>query len=415
MATITRLIITSNLLAFLHRRASLVRAEGMQVWLNRSDFSMQSSNDDQNATDRFEADDSVLEIAGKIPAHALKFRLRHFSLTHSPATKLTRFAAEFENPLPPGLVRTSGQFGPWNSFDPSETALSGSYSLENADLARFESIAGLTYSQGKFAGTFSRLEVEAETKTPEFKVTETGHALPLETHFHAVVDTKSGNVSLERVHASFGRDQIEARGTIAEIANGPRTAILDFDCRRGRIEDTFYPFIHSPTSPLMGVVSFTMHVVVPGGSERFLKRIQLNSDFRLQDARFTHDETQSRLNKIAEVHDRHEPQPGDTFSDFEGRVRVSGGIAHFSQLSLEDGGASAQFRGSYNLVDERVDMHGKLETQATLANTTHGMKAAFAKVLEPFFKKKPHQNVVPVRIGGTYAHPNFGLDLNTKM
>ena len=90
-------------------------------------------------------------------------------------------------------------------------------------------------------------------------------------------------------------------------------------------------------------------------------------------------------------------------------MRVRNGIAHFSQLSVQDGGASAQFRGNYNLVDERVEMHGRLETQATPANTTHGIKAVFAKVLEPFFKKKPHENVVPARIGGTYSHPNFDL------
>jgi len=63
------------------------------------------------------------------------------------------------------------------------------------------------------------------------------------------------------------------------------------------------------------------------------------------------------------------------------------------------------------LTDERVDMYGNLKTAASLAKTTHGISAVFAKVLEPFFKKKPHETVVPVKIGGTYSHPNFGLNM----
>ena len=56
-------------------------------------------------------------------------------------------------------------------------------------------------------------------------------------------------------------------------------------------------------------------------------------------------------------------------------------------------------------------MHGQLKTAASLSKTTHGIKAMFAKVIEPFFKKKPHETVVPVHVGGTYSHPSFGLDI----
>ena len=33
------------------------------------------------------------------------------------------------------------------------------------------------------------------------------------------------------------------------------------------------------------------------------------------------------------------------------------------------------------------------------------------KVLDPFFKKKRVGYVAPIKIGGTYEHPSFGLDL----
>ena len=284
MVTI-RLTVTSNLFAFFHHRASLVRAQGMHVWLKHSDFSSWGSSGDQDTTDKFEADDGVLEVAGTLARHSLKFVFRSFSISRLGTSKLIRFAAEFENPLPKGIIRTAGQFGPWNNDHPEQTAVSGSHALENADLGGFDSIAGLISSRGNFQGTFAQLEVRRRNGYPGTHGENTEHALPLETHFNALVDTTKGDVTLQHVRASFGRDEIEAHGTIAREGNGPRAAILDFNCPQGRVEDTFYPF--PPASPLTGAVAFQMHLILPAGHESFLKRITLESNFRIQAARFT--------------------------------------------------------------------------------------------------------------------------------
>lgn len=68
--------------------------------------------------------------------------------------------------------------------------------------------------------------------------------------------------------------------------------------------------------------------------------------------------------------------------------------------------------GTYNLITERIDLHGLLRTDSELANTTHGPKALFLKVLDRFFKKKHAGYVAPVKITGTCGHPSFGLVLN---
>jgi hypothetical protein len=138
--------------------------------------------------------------------------------------------------------------------------------------------------------------------------------------------------------------------------------------------------------------------------------VELQSEFQIQNARFTHSNTQEKLNKIAE--DPGQKHPNETVADFRGTVTLSQGVAHFSYLSVQDQGAAANFHGSYNLIDERVNMHGQLKTATSLTKTTHGgISAVFAKVLEPFFKKRPHETVVPVKIGGTYEHPSFGLNM----
>jgi hypothetical protein len=71
----------------------------------------------------------------------------------------------------------------------------------------------------------------------------------------------------------------------------------------------------------------------------------------------------------------------------------------------------ALMQGTYNLISERIDLHGTLKTQAEISKTTHGIKALMLKVLDPFFKNKPTGYLAPVKIRGTYDHPTFGLDL----
>jgi hypothetical protein len=413
LITIRRLTIRSYRGGMLHNHVSLVRAEGMHVTLAGSDFAQNSSNGQQSTVDRLVADDAVLEIRRSNPQRNLRFVFHKFTMKNLGGTGPVAFSAVFDNPMPAGVVRVSGQFGPWNGSHPDETPVSGKYSLEQADMGVFEGIGGIISSNGDLSGTFKEINLEGSTKTPEFEIKKTHHSLPLETHFTATVDADNGYVVLHQVKAQFGHNDILAQGTIGRVANGKRAAVLNLRSEHGRIEDVFYPFIHSSRSPLTGDVSFTMKVTIPSGHEPFLQKLDLRSDFQIHRARFTHQETQQRLNNIAESPGQKDAT--ETLSDFQGTVTVTNGVAHFSYLSVRDQGAAATFRGSFGLIDERVNMYGKLKTAASLTKTTHGMSSVFAKVLEPFFKKRPHVNVVPVKIGGTYKHPSFGLDLNSKM
>jgi AsmA-like C-terminal region len=409
LAEIRRLTITSGPGGLLRHHVSLFRAEGMQVTVATKGLG-QNHLRKQTTIDKFVADDAVLEIPRKGLQPSLCFVFHSFRLHDLNGPGITKFAAVFANPLPAGIIRTSGQFGPWNSSDPSATPVSGNYSLENADLVVFHSIAGLVSSKGDFSGTFKQLAVEGHTQTPKFVVAKTGHGVPLDTHFSATVNAIKGDVTLNQVAAHFGKDSVTAKGTIARRDDGKRSVILDLTCDRGRIEDTFYPFIRSPKSPLAGDVAFRMHVVLPSGHEPFMKKLQLDSNFQIQNARFTSPKVETRVSLVSSPPNRDET---GTLADFQGSVTLNNGIAQFTNLSVHDDGAAALLSGNYDLTDQKVNLHGKLKTEASLAKTTHGIKAVFAKAIEPFFKKKPHQTVVPVHVGGTYSHPNFGLDLGS--
>jgi hypothetical protein len=407
LISIRRLTITSNLAGLLKRHISLLHAEGMHVTLARSDFSADISSSQQTIVDTLVADDAVLDVQQK--AKPMKFVFHKFQAQNLGGNGAIKFAAVFDNPMPAGLIQTSGQFGPWNSSDQGDTPVSGTYALSNADLSVFHSIAGRLSSDGNFKGTFKQMEVEGSTTTPEFEVAYTRHELPLQTRFKASVNAINGETILDSVKANFGRDQIDAHGSIGRQPDGKHAAVIELKCDRGRIEDTFYPFVKSPKMPLVGNVAFQMHVVIPSGHERFLKKIEVSSDFRIQEARFTNPETQSRLSKISERHDQKQPDQNSP-ADLSGTVHLLNGMAHFSKLSARDGNATAWFHGNYDLTNEHVNLHGQLTTDASLTKTTSGIKSVFAKALEPLFKKGRHAKVIPVRISGTYHNPSFGLD-----
>ncbi|MGH9514088.1 MAG: hypothetical protein ACRD3P_00220 [Terriglobales bacterium] len=407
LISIRRLTITSNLAGLLEHHISLLRAEGMHVTLGRADFSADISSSEKTIVDTLVADDALLDVQQK--AQPMKFVFHKFQVQNLGGSGAIKFAATFDNPMPAGLIQTSGQFGPWNSSDLSATPVSGTYALSNADLGVFHSIGGVLSSGGNFNGTFKQMEVEGSTTTPEFEVAYTRHKLPLQTRFKAAVNAINGEAILHSVKANFGRDQIDAHGRIGRQADGKHAAVIELNCDRGRIEDTFYPFVKSPKMPLVGNVAFQMHVVIPSGHERFLKKIEISSNFRIHEAQFTNPQTQSRLSKIAERPGQKQPDQ-NTLADLRGNVRLLKGIAQFSKLSARDGNATAWFHGNYDLTNEQVNLHGQLTTEASLTNTTSGIKSVFAKALEPLFKKGHHEKVVPVKISGTYHNPSFGLD-----
>src|SRR5438270_1913206 len=130
LISIRRLTISSNIVGLLRHHVSLLRGEGVQVTLGRSDFSAQRSSRQQTTIDTLVADDAVLDVHRK--AQPMRFVFHKFQLQNLGGSGSTKFAVVFDNPMPAGLIQTSGQFGPWNSSDPAGTPVSGTYVLSNA-------------------------------------------------------------------------------------------------------------------------------------------------------------------------------------------------------------------------------------------------------------------------------------------
>jgi hypothetical protein len=150
------------------------------------------------------ADGTVLLILpqkeGKDP---LEFELYHLKLHSVGPGQPMEFKASLQNAKPPGLIETSGKFGPWQSDEPGQTPVSGDYTFRNADLSVFNGISGILSSDGKFDGILARIEARGTTDTPDFTLKVSGNPVRLKTEFHSIIDGSDGDTYLQPVNAHF--------------------------------------------------------------------------------------------------------------------------------------------------------------------------------------------------------------------
>ncbi len=81
--------------------------------------------------------------------------------------------------------------------------MKGDYSFSNADLSTIKGIGGILSSTGRYSGTLGGIVVDGTTDTPDFRLSISGHPVPLHTEFHAIVDGTDGDTYLQPVKAQL--------------------------------------------------------------------------------------------------------------------------------------------------------------------------------------------------------------------
>jgi len=369
------------------------------------------------------ANGTVLEIARSDGRPPLRFDIHELSLESVGAKTALSYRVEMQNPEPPGEVRSEGHFGPFNSQNPGQTPVSGTYSFDRANLGAFQGIAGTLASDGAFTGNVAHINVKGASEVPNFEVSRSKNMGPLATHFQLLVDGTNGNVALDNVNATYAQTEMDAKGSVANIENynGKFTA-LDFAVSEGRIQDMLRLFVSGTPTPMSGVTSFRAHVTVPPEGKPFLEEVTLDGDFGIAGGHFEQPSTQAKADdlsaaargdkKARQAQQKNANVPlENVISDLRGHVALRDGVATFTDLSFKVPGADARLHGTYNLLNEEVNFHGTLKMDAKFSKSAGGIKSVFAKLIDPFVNKK-QGSVVPVVMNGTYAHPHFGLDLN---
>jgi hypothetical protein len=183
---------------------------------------------------------------------------------------------------------------------------------------------------------------------------------------------------------------------------------------QGRIEDWLRLLTKANRPALTGAMNFRVQVRVPPGKREFIKRVNLQGDFGIDAASFIRPATQEQVDKLSQVAEgeKENDDPASVIENLKGNVALKDAIATFSDLSFSVPGALAHVHGTYGLLTEQINFHGSLQVDNRLSKGSNGIKSFLLKAVEPFLKKKNAGEIVPIKIGGTFDHPSYGLDLS---
>lgn len=423
IATIEKLSIQGAYWEFLSRpeRVRRVTIEGLRMFVSaeteRGGDATQPSGGKQSAViiDEIVADGAVVEFASdKRGARPLKFEIHELTLRSVADDRPMSFHVALLNPTPPGEIRTDGELGPLQPQNLGQTALSGSYEFQHADLSVFSGIAGTLSSSGKFNGMLEQIAIEGTTDAPDFQVTRSHHAVDLKTQFHGTVNGLDGEVSLPSVQAQFDRTSLVSRVDVAKKeASGGKTISLEAAETQGRIQDWLELLAHADRPALTGTMNFKAQVTVPPGKGGLIERVNLQGDFGIDDASFVRPATQKEIDNLSQVAqgEKENDDPASVVENLKGHVALSHAVATFPDLSFSVPGAHAHVHGTYGVLTQHIDLHGSLQLESKLSKGEKGMKSVLIKSLEPLLKKKKAGEIVPIKVGGTFSHPSYGLDV----
>jgi hypothetical protein len=365
------------------------------------------------------ADGTTLETLPSDPSKdPLQFDIRQLTLHSVGLHKAMTFHAQLENPKPPGLIHSDGEFGPWNQDEPGDTHVGGKYTFQNADLSVFKGIRGTLASSGDYKGALNRIEVHGTTDVPDFALTLADHPMHLRTEFQVTVDGTNGNTDLHPVHALLDDSAFDVKGSIERGALEKHKVIeLEASTRGTDLEDFLRLAVKSQKPPMMGKIGFITKVKIPPGETPVVERLQLDGAFTLKDVKFTSADIQQ---KIAGLSHKAQGDPkatgtADVRAEFAGRFDLRNGVLALPRLTFQVPGADVSLDGKYALTSGNLDFRGTAKLDATISEMTTGVKHVLLKPLDPLFKRDGAGAVIPIKITGTRGSPSFKLDIGRAL
>ena len=365
--------------------------------------------------DQVTADGTVLNImsanAEKLPR---AFDIRKLRMKSAGNSEPMSFEATLTNPVPVGLIHSTGKFGPWDADDPSMTPVSGNYSFRQADLSSIRGLAGILSSDGAYEGVLSQIAVEGKTDTPDFALGATGNPVHLQTDFTALVDGVNGDTFLRPVVAHIGSSVIEAKGGVARTyGKSGRTILLSATAKPSRLEDLLRLAVKSPQPPMTGGAEIDTSIEIRPGNEDITRRLKLDGQFRIHSARFTNADAERKISSLSRLGQgkRGNPQIQNVTLDMQGRFVMANGLVKFPSLSFNVPGAGVNLHGTFGLISQQIDFEGELRLQAKISQMTTGIKSVLLKAVDPLFARAGAGAVLPIKISGTKNSPSFGIEV----
>ena len=236
----------------------------------------------------------------------------------------------------------------------------------------------------------------------------------LQTQFHAIVNGMDGDVALQSVHAQFERTSVVSQGEVVKKAGSEgKTVSLGATEPQGRIQDWLRLLSKADRPAMTGAMNLRVQILVPPGTRDFIKRVNLQGDFGIDAASFSRSTTQEKVDNLSQLArgEKESDDPASVVENLKGHVVLKDAIATISDLSFSIPEALARVHGTYGILTEQLNLHGTLQVDNKLSKGSKGVKSVLLKALEPFLKKKNTGEIVPIKIGGTFHHPSYGLDV----
>jgi AsmA-like C-terminal region len=364
------------------------------------------------------ADGTVLDfVSSREGREPLQLVLEKLALDGVGNNQPISYRATIQNSEPPGLIESTGRFGPWISDHPGQTAVSGSFTFTHADLGVFKGLSGMLSSAGQFSGSLAHIKISGRCELPNLHVARSAHTENVTSEFQATVNATDGDTVLEQVQSRINRTALVSKGTVSgETGKKGKVVILNVSSADGRIEDFLDTVLSARIPALTGSINLRAKVIIPPEKVEFLRKIELEGDFGVVNGKFASEGTQNALNKLSGS-----SRPAQTASDMEtalsnlkGHIAAKNGLATLTAVSFSIPGADAQIHGTFNLLTDQVDLHGVLRTDGKVWAVTHGFKSLMMHAIAPFLKHKSGTTSVPFKITGKYPDPSISLDLFAK-
>lgn len=361
------------------------------------------------------ADDAVLKPLPSDPSKTPRpFFIHHVEMHDFQFDRPARFEAQLTNPVPRGEIVCAGRFGPWHAEDPGSTPVTAQFTFEHADLGTLKGISGTLSSRGTFTGPLNELQVNGETDTPNFAVRTSSAPVDLRTEYSAIVDGTNGDVILKKVTATFLGTTLIVRGRVVDLTpRKGRTIELDAMAQKAPVQDLLQLAARTEEPVMTGEARLHVKIDIPEKNEDLIERMRLNGRFQVGDVVFTNQKIQGRINTLSHKA-QGDPQLGSKGreeSTVRGTFGMKNGVLRFSRLNFGVEGAAMSAAGTYDMDTGQLDFRGKLHMEASLSQTTTGVKSLLLKAVDPFFRGKNGGAVLPIKITGTKDQPKYGLDL----
>jgi hypothetical protein len=360
------------------------------------------------------ADGATLLILTKNPRKIpLEFTMRKLTLESQGEGKPWKYTTELDNPQPPGVVKATGEFGPWKKIEPRETPLSGDYQFEKANLGVFSGIGGTLDSSGRFTGVVEEIKADGECRVPDFRLTLSGQKVPLRLNYRATIDGTNGDVLLRPVQGTLGKTPLRAAGDISHIEGRKGRSIrLDVDIQKGRIEDILRLALKDPKPFLEGDFTMQAKLDVPPGKVSVLHKMRVKGDFLLEEANFKSSKVQDQIDLLSRKGQGKpkDPELTDVPAKFSGNFDMKNGRIDFRPVMFSVPGAIVRLNGHYDTDPGELDFRGALRLDAKASQTFSGWKRWALKPVDPFLSKGGAGTLLQIAITGKADDVKFGLD-----